>query len=95
MPACTKGLSVKGVKIAQHGAASLETLLSTYTENKRCRSAVQFVQRLCRHFIEISNEPRCEKTGLQGFLIWSDTNRAVQPQKMARGLDRRGIVLSV
>ena len=28
-------------------------------------------------------EPRCEKTGLP---TWSDTNQAVQPQKMARGL---------
>ena len=26
-------------------------------------------------------EPRCEKTGLRGF-----TNKAVQPQKVARGL---------
>ena len=33
-----------------------------------------------------TNEPRCEKTGLRGFLTWSDTNLAVQPLKMARGL---------
>ena len=33
----------------------------------------------------ISYEPRCEKTG-PGFPTRSDTNRAVQPQKMARGL---------
>ena len=32
-------------------------------------------------------EPRCEKTGLQsGCLTWSDANRAVQSQKIARGL---------
>ena len=35
-----------------------------------------------------SNEPRSEKTGLRGFRL-SDTNRAVQPQKMARGLKFR------
>ena len=34
-------------------------------------------------------EPRCEKTGLRGFPTRSDTNRAVQPQKMARGLKFR------
>ena len=33
--------------------------------------------------------PRCEKTGLQGFPTRSDTNRAVHPQKMARGLKFR------
>ena len=31
-------------------------------------------------------EPRCEKTGLQGFPTRSHTNQAVQPQKIARGL---------
>ena len=31
-------------------------------------------------------EPCCDKTSLQGFLTRSDTNRAVQPQKVARGL---------
>ena len=32
-------------------------------------------------------EPRCEKTCLRGFRsARSDTNRAVEPQKMARGL---------
>ena len=31
-------------------------------------------------------EPRCEKTGLRGFPTKSDTNRVVQPQKMAKGL---------
>ena len=31
-------------------------------------------------------EPRSEKTGLRGIPTRSDTNRAVQPQKMARGL---------
>ena len=35
-----------------------------------------------------SNEPRSEKTGHWGFRL-SDTNRAVQPQKMARGLKFR------
>ena len=30
-------------------------------------------------------EPRCEKTGLRGFPTRSDTNRAVQPQKLAKG----------
>ena len=34
-------------------------------------------------------EPRCEKTGLRGFRPGPDTNRAVQPQKMARGLKFR------
>ena len=35
-------------------------------------------------------EPRCEKTGLRGFRsARSDTNRAVQPQIMARGLNFR------
>ena len=34
-------------------------------------------------------EPRCEKTGLRGFPTRFDTNRAVQPQKMARGLKFR------
>ena len=34
-------------------------------------------------------EPHCEKTGLWFFLTRSDTNRAVQPQKMARGLKFR------
>ena len=41
-------------------------------------------------------EPRCEKTGLRGgggggggFPTRSDTNRAAQPQKMARGLKFR------
>ena len=32
----------------------------------------------------IGIEPRCEKTGLRGFSTRSDTNRAVQLQKMAR-----------
>ena len=36
--------------------------------------------------VYVLNEPRCEKTGLRGFRPGSDTNRAVQPQKMARGL---------
>ena len=31
-------------------------------------------------------EPRCEKTGLRGFPTRSDTNQAIQPQKMARSL---------
>ena len=35
--------------------------------------------------VELRNEPRCEKTGLGGFPTRSDTNQAVQPQKMARG----------
>ena len=43
----------------------------------------------------ILNEPRCEKTGLRGFPTRSDTIRVVQPQKMAGGLGRREIVLSV
>ena len=34
-------------------------------------------------------EPRCEKTGYSGFPTRSDTNRAVQPRKMARGLKFR------
>ena len=37
----------------------------------------------------VGNEPRCEKTGFSGFPTRSDTNRAVQPQKMARGLKFR------
>ena len=37
----------------------------------------------------ILNEPRHEKHCLRG----SDTNRAVQPQKMTSGLESRGIVL--
>ena len=39
---------------------------------------------LCR--CPILYEPRCEKTSLRGFPTRSDTNRAVQPQKIARGL---------
>ena len=35
------------------------------------------------------NEPRCEKTGLRGFPTRSDKTRAVQPQKMARGMKFR------
>ena len=35
-------------------------------------------------FLE-SYEPRSEKTGLRGFPTRSDTNQAVQPQKMVRG----------
>ena len=35
--------------------------------------------------ISSTYEPRCEKTGLRG----SDTNQAVQLQKMARGLKFR------
>ena len=31
-------------------------------------------------------EPRHEKKPMFWFLTWSDTNRTVQPQKMARGL---------
>ena len=34
-------------------------------------------------------EPRCEKTGSSGFPTRPDTNQAVQPQKMARGLKFR------
>ena len=34
-------------------------------------------------------EPRSEKTGSSGFPTRSNTNRAVQPQKMARGLKFR------
>ena len=34
-------------------------------------------------------EPPCEKTGLPGFLTRSHTNRAVQSQKMTRGLKFR------
>ena len=34
-------------------------------------------------------EPRCEKTGLWGFPTRSDTNRAVQLQKIAKGLKFR------
>ena len=40
-------------------------------------------------FLSWINEPRCEKNGLSGFPTRSDTNRAVQPQKMARGLKFR------
>ena len=32
------------------------------------------------------NESRCEKTGLPGFPTRANTNRAVQSQKMVRGL---------
>ena len=34
-------------------------------------------------------EPRCEKTGLRGFLTRSETNQAVPLQKVARGLKFR------
>ena len=34
-------------------------------------------------------ESRCEKTGFSGFLTRCDTNRAVQPREMARGLKFR------
>ena len=34
-------------------------------------------------------EPRCDKTGLRAFRARSVTNRAVQPQKIARGLKFR------
>ena len=41
-------------------------------------------------FVGLSrNEPRCEKTGLRGFRPGPHTNRAVLPQKMARGLKFR------
>ena len=36
-----------------------------------------------------SSVPPYEKTGLRGFPTRSDTNRAVQPQVMARGLKFR------
>ena len=36
-----------------------------------------------------SNEPRCENKRSSGFPTRFDTNRAVQPQKMARGLKFR------
>ena len=39
----------------------------------------------CASIIEL----RCEKTGLRGFSTRSDTNRAVQLQKTARGLEFR------
>ena len=41
-----------------------------------------------RKFITLllPNEPRCEKKGLRGFPTRSDTNRAVQLQKMSRGM---------
>ena len=39
--------------------------------------------------VQKKNEPRCEKTGLRGLPTRSDTNRAVQPLKMARGLKFR------
>ena len=35
------------------------------------------------------DEPRCEKTDLQGLPTRSDTNRAVQPKKVPRGLKFR------
>ena len=35
---------------------------------------------------ELIHEPRCEKTGLWGFMTSSDTNQAVQQEKIARGL---------
>ena len=38
--------------------------------------------KMCRPY-----EPRCEKTGLRGFPTRSDTNQAVQLQKMARSLN--------
>ena len=38
------------------------------------------------YHVETAIEPRCEKTPSSGFLTRSDTNRAVQPPKMARGL---------
>ena len=41
-----------------------------------------------RSSMELVNEPRSEKTG-QGFPTWSDTNRAVQSEKIARGLKFR------
>ena len=37
----------------------------------------------------LRNEPCSEKTGLGGFPTRSDTNQAVQPQKMARSLKFR------
>ena len=43
----------------------------------------------CYRRIGFHFEPRSEKTGLRGFPTRSDTNQAVQPQKMARGLKFR------
>ena len=40
----------------------------------------------CKYHHPILFEPRCEKTGLRVFLTRSDTNQAVQLQKMTRGL---------
>ena len=40
----------------------------------------------CRHYSEVEFEPRFEKNQSSGFPTRSHTNRAVQPQKMARGL---------
>ena len=37
----------------------------------------------------IEHRCTCEKTGFRGDLTWSHTNRAVQPQKMARDLKFR------
>ena len=44
---------------------------------------------------EILDEPRSEKTCLRDIRTRSDTNRAVQPQKVARGLGSRGILVSM
>ena len=54
------------------------------THNFRCNGEMSKIV-----FKLSSNEPRCEKTGLQGFPTMSDTNRSVQSQKMARGLKFR------
>ena len=50
---------------------------------------LEFTQKLLKGKQQATNtEPRCEKTGLRGFQP-GGTYRAVQPQKMARGLKYR------
>ena len=56
--------------VFNHKVNNCLTNCQTYCNNKQ------------KSVVKLRNEPRCEQNGLGG----SDTNQAVQPQKMARGL---------
>ena len=54
-----------------------------------------FKDSLKKPFACLVYEPCCEKTCFRGLLTRSGINRAVQPQKMARGSKFWGIILSM
>ena len=59
--------------------------LLSHCLEKRCPNEKTVPVQADPSFRWVTNEPRHEKTNFM-VLIWSDTNWAVQPQKMARGL---------